>query len=32
MMRFRPEGLFPAKRVQLEMHEYDDAPPAGAKA
>ena len=31
MMRFRPEGLFPAKRVQLEMHEYDDASPEGTK-
>ena len=25
MMRFRPEGLFPALRTKLEMHEYDDA-------
>jgi branched-chain amino acid transport system permease protein len=25
MMRFRPEGLLPAGRVQLEMHEHDEA-------
>lgn len=25
MMRFRPEGLLPARRVQLELHEHDSA-------
>ena len=30
MMRFRPEGLLPASRVQLEMHEHDEAALKGA--
>jgi hypothetical protein len=25
MMRFRPEGLLPAKRMQMEMHDADRA-------
>lgn len=27
MMRFRPEGLLPARRIQLEMHEGDQPKP-----
>jgi branched-chain amino acid transport system permease protein len=29
MMRFRPEGLWPAERIQRELHEGDEPPPAG---
>jgi branched-chain amino acid transport system permease protein len=31
MMRLRPEGLLPSKRVQMEMHEHE-APPAAKEA
>jgi branched-chain amino acid transport system permease protein len=26
MMRFRPEGILPARRMQLELHDTDDTP------
>jgi branched-chain amino acid transport system permease protein len=31
MMRFRPEGLWPASRVQLELHEFDDPDTSAAE-
>jgi branched-chain amino acid transport system permease protein len=30
MMRFRPEGLWPAARVKLELHEFEEASTPGA--
>jgi branched-chain amino acid transport system permease protein len=27
MMRFRPEGLLPSKRIQAELHEWENEPP-----
>jgi branched-chain amino acid transport system permease protein len=27
MMRFRPEGLLPSRRMQAELHQEDDGPP-----
>jgi branched-chain amino acid transport system permease protein len=32
MMRFRPEGLLPSRRVRRELADATDAPPAGAQA
>ncbi len=29
MMRYRPEGLLPSKRIQMELHEQDSAASAG---
>jgi branched-chain amino acid transport system permease protein len=32
MMRFRPEGLLPAGRTRLELHEHDEPAVAGGQA